>query len=935
VRSICGKIALLNLLLNTEKPDVLACSETWCKMNEIEQVRLCNYELANAYGRERIAHGGAALYIRNGIQYKQRNDLQRVAVQYHFELTSIEILYPNLIIIATYRTGKGDFDIFISRLELLLSKVTTENKRFILVGDLNVDFLSENSSKRKLNDILGCYDCANTVGFPTRVCADSSTCIDVGIVSRTCDVTAAPIHTPISDHNAQVFALSTEHLQREKCNTFIERRLINDQSLYLFYYDIDNYNWNFVYNKDVSINNKFCKLINILTYYIDIHFPIKKIRIKNKPNVPWMTDEIKKYMENFNDLSHFREQYPENSGISRCINHYSDLIKRKVLEARQDYTQKRLRESQNPSKEIWEIIKDEVSPAQDRKEITLNCNTKPIPKKDIPGHLNSHFLSIASKLNVGVDEQLVMRYLTDFLQTANVSTIELPVVTRADLDRVLKILTKRRSTLDIYDISVNIMLSIWPILSEMLVTLINEVFSTGVYPDILKYTRVCPVYKSKGEKTSVDNYRPISIVPSISKIIESILSQLLMKHLENDLVTDRQFAYRKSKSTTSAAYDMINSITTGLDDKYKIAGIFCDLSKAFDVINHDLLIKKLKCYGLLGGANDLMKSFLENRTQAVEVMLGGKRMRSGSGSVTVGIPQGSALGNTLFLAYINDLPSAITEGQITLFADDTTVVVKARTYELLSEKISTVCDQLKRWFSANGLILNVSKSNIMVFSSRCAPSVSIQCPIPTSDKCKFLGFTVDPTLNWKQHVDLLCNRLGGAVFALRKLKPLISRDALRQVYFSHFHSLMTYGVILWGNSTDAGRVMRMQKRALRTMLGLNQRQSCKTLFTEHRIMTHYSQYLFEVIMYTKRHLPQFKRVEVTGKCLRSTGKLRTVPRRTALHAKNARVIGPTYYEHLPADIKSETCEVTFKRRLKNLLLEKSFYSVDEYIKIIK
>lgn len=223
----------------------------------------------------------------------------------------------------------------------------------------------------------------------------------------------------------------------------------------------------------------------------------------------------------------------------------------------------------------------------------------------------------------------------------------------------------------------------------------------------------------------------------------------------------------------------------------------------------------------------------------------------------------------------------------------------------------------------------------MIFSGRniTVPPCISNCPMPLCNETRFLGFMLDSNLNWKCHVDKLCAGLSSAVFALRKLKPLISNISLKSVYYAHFHSLMTYGVLIWGNSTDANRVFIMQKRALRTLAGVKPRDSCRELFVKHKIMTHYSTYLFEILMFVRRNLPMFRRVEVSGKTIRSTGRLRTVPRRMALARKNPRIIGPTYYERLPAEIRMETSDTIFKRRLRNFLLENPLYSICEFFDI--
>lgn len=662
------------------------------------------------------------------------------------------------------------------------------------------------------------------------------------------------------------------------------------------------------------------------------------MRLKKKSNVPWMTDELLGYLQKHRDLHEIRRQYPDNHLISDCIQYYSSLIKSETLRARQTHIETRLRESQNPSKEMWKVVNEEIGLKTKSQNICLKdpLTNSDVSYKEVPNAFNSHFLNIATNYVINSDETLSQQYVCKHLGGSDIPLFTLPFVTNDIMDRTVKSMLKTRGTADVYDMTLNIILSIWPIISNILVVLVNNMFQTGTYPNVLKSTRVCPVYKGKGDRSDLNNYRPITIVPTISKLIESILSSYLMMHLEsNELLTENQYAYRQAKSTTMAANKIIDCIITGLDERYKIAGILCDLSKAFDVISHQLLLSKLKHYGIEGSAHQLFASFLGDRKQVVKMSTNGKTLVSDAGQVCLGIPQGSAIGNTLFLLFINDLPSAITSGLSVLFADDTTVIVSAKSYEQLAMKIDEACGQLQTWFSSNGLLLNLSKSMVMIFSGRMTalpPSVT-NGPMPLCNECKFLGFTLDSNLNWKCHVDQLCKRLSGAVFALKKLQPLISQNSLKSVYFSHFHSLMSYGTVIWGNSTDAKRVFLLQKRALRLLAGVKPRHPCKELFKTYRIMTHYSLYMFEVLMFVRTNIRTFKRVEVPGKQLRSTGRLRTVPRRMALSVKNPRVIGPTYYERLPAKLRTEPSDETFKRQLRIFLLEHPLYSVCEYMDI--
>ncbi|KAI5643573.1 reverse transcriptase (RNA-dependent DNA polymerase) domain-containing protein [Phthorimaea operculella] len=332
------------------------------------------------------------------------------------------------------------------------------------------------------------------------------------------------------------------------------------------------------------------------------------------------------------------------------------------------------------------------------------------------------------------------------------------------------------------------------------------------------------------------------------------------------------------------------------------------------------------------GIKNFSKSFLSGRKQLVEVTTNGRKYRSVAGDVTVGIPQGSSLGNTLFLTFINDLSHFITEGLVVLFADDTTVILCARTNEELNTKITCTYNKLQEWFSSNGLILNASKSNLILFSAKSIEKpLSINSPVPICPSCKFLGFTLDPNLNWKIHVQTLCDRLTGAAYALRKLRPVVSSSVLKQTYFAHFQSLMSYGILLWGTSVDSERVFILQKRAIRIMANIGPRETCRTRFSKFRVMTMTNLYLFELLSYVRRNIASFSRRSAGDRLLRNTGRLATVRRRTEIATKNPRVIGPTYYERLPANLKNEISDEIFYRQLKNLLLENEFYTIKEFL----
>ncbi|KAI5631523.1 hypothetical protein NE865_15765 [Phthorimaea operculella] len=205
----------------------------------------------------------------------------------------------------------------------------------------------------------------------------------------------------------------------------------------------------------------------------------------------------------------------------------------------------------------------------------------------------------------------------------------------------------------------------------------------------------------------------------------------------------------------------------------------------------------------------------------------------------------------------------------------------------------------------------------MIFSGRSVDlpqSIIARSPMPVCDRCKFLGFTLDSHLSWEHHVEALCGRLSSAVYALRQLKPLITPSALKQAYFAYFHSLMAYGSLLWGAASNADQVLIMQKRAIRVIAGVKPLHSCRQLFPELQIMTHYGQYIFDVINQVRRNLSEFKRVSAGSRTIRRTGRLAPVKHRIALARRNPRVIGPSLYDKLPMDFWAGFWGVFLSRR---------------------
>ena len=354
--------------------------------------------------------------------------------------------------------------------------------------------------------------------------------------------------------------------------------------------------------------------------------------------------------------------------------------------------------------------------------------------------------------------------------------------------------------------------------------IINQSLQTGIVPDQMKTAKVVPIYKSS-DQSILKNYRPISLLSAFSKILEKAMYNQLMGFLNtNNILYRHQYGFRRNHSTIHPIIHLLNHCAEAASKsppEYTIASL-CDLSKAFDVINHDILLNKLHRYGIRGTINEWFKSYLSNRLQFVEI----DGNMSSSLPICVGVPQGSILGPLLYLIYVNDIGNSC-QCNILSFADDTTLYISHSNINTLFSIANEQLQNLFTWFCANKLCLNESKTKyIVIRPSHMRPDLTeLNISINGTQlnrigndcnekSCKFLGIHIDEHLTWKHHINHIFRKVSYALFSLRQVKRALPPDCLQTLYYALVHSHFTYGIIAWGNS-NLKSLFTLQKRAIR------------------------------------------------------------------------------------------------------------------------
>lgn len=361
------------------------------------------------------------------------------------------------------------------------------------------------------------------------------------------------------------------------------------------------------------------------------------------------------------------------------------------------------------------------------------------------------------------------------------------------------------------------------VLKYPLTVIFNLSLSTGTFSNELKKAYIVPIFK-KGDTSNVNNYRPISILSCISKILESIVKEQVVNYiLIKKILTNNQFGFRKNCSTRDAIYLLIDKINCILEDQETALGIFCDLSKAFDCVDHSILLDKLEYYGFRGVTLKWFKSYLTERLTQVQLKTINnnniEKIWSSPGYVKCGVPQGSILGPLLFLLYINDLECNFPEASFIFFADDTSILIHDPDKYELQLKGEKLIDEVIKWFNANKLILNIEKTINTSFNLPRQEQTVIMLqssigPISHSVHSKFLGVYIDNNLHWDKHIEEINKKLSKSVFALLTIKKNVGYSAARSVYFAYFNSILEYAIEFWGISRNVNTTFLLQKRLL-------------------------------------------------------------------------------------------------------------------------
>ena len=728
--------------------------------------------------------------------------------------------------------------------------------------------------------------------------------------------------------------------------TFYFKRKINNDTLGSFKTELNKTTWDDVFS-NTSADQSYDIFIKKFSTLYNNHFPQVKTRInKRKENKPWITAGIIKSIKTRNKLYIKFIRHPTEINKSNYIKYRNKLTSLIKISCKKYYSDK-FKTYKYSIKNTWQTINNVLGKNSRRKSPSyfLDDSNKITDPGLISNKFNSFFANIGPKLASKIKSP---SSFSDFLHNPHHSTIFLnPIEEKEIIDIVNNFKNGKSSGYD--DISPSIVKSAIVFITKPLAYIFNLSISTGIFPDALKVAKVVPVFK-KDDPHVFSNYRPISLLPCFSKILERLIYNRLDHFLTRfNILHDNQYGFRKNHSTDLALLDICNNISSSLNLNHHTIGIFLDLSKAFDTIDHGILLAKLHHYGIRGVALDLLSSYLSSRLQFTSF----DSNLSGRLPVSCGVPQGSILGPLLFLLYVNDIPYSSTRFSFVLFADDTNIFLSHPNLNTLTNIFNTELIKVSNWFKANKLSLNVSKTNYIHFTKKKhrTPPLKIMIdntPIHPVDQTKFLGVIIDQNLTWKYHISKTTNQISKNIGILRKFRHTFPRQTLFTLYNTLILPYISYSNIAWAvtentldqnicpwtstNTTKIDVIFKLQKRALRIINNSDYSSHTKTIFHSLKTLNIFDLNRLQTALFMYRHnsktLPNSflnffsKHSDIHNYNTRHADNYIAISPKSNLTKQSIKYIGPKVWNSLSTNITNSKTIKAFKWSLKQQLVNK-------------
>lgn len=789
-----------------------------------------------------LSAGGVGMYIADNINYHIVEKTSNI----YFQALWIELVKEDKqsIICGVLYREHNDPTKFLDYLSETLYNFNKSSKTVCIMGDFNIDLLKYESSKYSKEFLNYLYSSAffPTITKPTRIYGESATLIDNILLNKIeYKSVSGNIVSDISDHFSQFCILYNCKVRRSNGKRKIRdyTKFKKQNFLLELQANLDN-----GYDQATDVNTSFNTFYNKLNRLVNKHAPLKPLskRKEKQLSKPWITKGIRTSIKMKN------KHYHIGDGDRDKYRYYRNKISQLSRHSKSLYYHSFFESNYHNMKQTWKGINNLISSKKTTNKcintiLKPNSSVKTSNQFEISNILNKHFATVGNKLSSKFS--LPQNSFSTYLGNSVKESFYFDAVSTSEILKEIGLIPKNKSY-GLYSCPTFFLKLSKYILSPILANIINLTIECGTYPSKLKKAKIVPIFKS-GDQSDPDNYRPISLLSVFNRIFEKIVYTRLISFIDKqNILFPAQYGFRKHHSTQLAIIDIVDKIHKNMDNKEYTCGVFIDLKKAFDTVDHSILLSKLYHYGMRGIIYEWFTSYLSDRSQTTAI---GDYI-SKKENCSHGVPQGSVLGPLLFLLYINDISSSSNKLNFYLFADDTSMLYSHRNLRALEQNVNAELKNVGHWLEANKLTLNISKSNFVIFHPHqknldYVPQLKVfdhvsggMLPLEMKSEAKYLGLLIDSNLTWKSHIDYVSLKLSRIVGIIARLRHFVPKHTLERIYYALVHPYLNYGISVWGQAckTHLNHLLVLQKRVLRLMNFANFRDHAIPFFINSGIL---------------------------------------------------------------------------------------------------
>lgn len=808
-------------------------------------------------------------------------------------------------------------------------------KPFFLLGDLNNNLLLPNS---KLLHIIASNKLTQVINTPTRITPTSSTLLDVIITNKPDLVTQSyVIPCTVADH--ELIGATVNILKPKRLPVTVTKRDLRNYNSDLLCSHIleETSTLNEILRTD-NVDKQVSILTSVITTSLDKSAPISSVVIR-RPPAPWINDEIKEALAERKKAQMILKNNRYNMTLHQKYKEIKKNVKSLIKSSKKKYYHQELHTCKNNTAATWNTLKT-IIPSK-----TQASATPPLENlKDKAEDFNEFFANVGLNTYESTQNSLKVSNSNHLHEAPNIPVVPSTLTNIApfrpqpvDQNTVILTIKQLRNTKSFGSDNISLRFikdSLFAIVFY-LTTLINTSIVTGIFPASWKHAVVTPLFKN-GNPDEIGNYRPVSLLPIFSKILEKVVANQLTSFLErNKLFSPTQHGFRPKLSTETALQVITDKIYDNMDNKKISLLTLCDLSKAFDSVSHTILLQKLR---LINIDTFWFDNYLDGRSQSVRL----KDIVSTKRSVTFGVPQGSILGPTLFNIHVNDIVTYIDNCLIIQYADDTQFLHSGTVNKIntLITNTETTLKQLRIYFLHNGLQLNINKTQCIFLGTRqllahIPNTTTIRCAegtIQPSFQIKNLGLHLDSHMTFSKHIHEITRKTMGTLSFINRHKDLFNKETRVMVIHTLVLSIINYCITVWGttNSTLISKVQKVQNFAIKVADGKARKYDHVTpLFKDFQWLKIKDLITFTLITKVFKqkikdypdHILSLPTVNnMTDSTTRQQNNLYVPRTNTDAGARSTHVLGPKLWNQLPNEIKDSHTLTSLKSSLKKKLL---------------